>query len=177
MAPISVQLEHHQRGLTAISTGSVRLPIAVNESGSYSFAPSAVNRPKTDEIAPGSPATGNRTCGKERVFCQALKSLAFSKFVYLWLRRLYDAGELFQFETGTTGIKNFAFVIFAERYPLVVPDLRVAEAFNRTVSPFFDRIQANSQESRTLATLRDTLLPQLLSGSLQINNRTDQSHD
>jgi len=101
-------------------------------------------------------------------FCRIvkLKSPALSKFVYLWLRRLYDAGELFQFETGTTGIKNFAFVIFSEKYPLVVPDLHIAKAFDRAVSPFFARIQANSQESRTLATLRDTLLPKLLSGEL-----------
>ena len=97
-----------------------------------------------------------------------LKSPALSKFVYPWLRRLYDAGELFQFETGTTGIKNFAFVIFSERYPVVVPDLRVAEAFDRAVSPLFARIQANSHKSRTLATLRDTLLPKLLSGELRV---------
>ena len=32
-------------------------------------------------------------------------------------------------------------------------------------------------KSRTLANLRDTLLPQLLSGSLQINIQPDQSHD
>jgi type I restriction enzyme S subunit len=103
-------------------------------------------------------------------FCRIvkLKSPAHSKFVYLWLRRLYDAGELLQFENGTTGIKNFAFVIFSQRYLLVVPDLRVAEAFDRAVSPFFARIQANSQESRTLATLRDTLLPKLLSGKLSL---------
>jgi type I restriction enzyme S subunit len=105
-------------------------------------------------------------------FCRIvkLKSPALSKFVYLWLRWLYDAGELFQFETGTTGIKNFAFMIFSEKYPLVVPDLRIAEAFNRAVSPFFARLQANSQESRTLATLRDTLLPKLLSGELSVRN-------
>jgi len=103
-------------------------------------------------------------------FCRIvkLKSPAHSKFVYLWLRRLYDAGELLQFENGTTGIKNFAFVIFSQRYLLVVPDLRVAEAFDRAVSPFFARIQANSQESRTLATLRDSLLPKLLSGELSV---------
>ncbi len=103
-------------------------------------------------------------------FCRIVKlnSPALSKFVYLWLRRLYDAGELFQFETGTTGIKNFAFAIFSERYPLVVPDIRVAEAFDRTVSPLFARIQANSKESRSLASLRDTLLPKLLSGALNV---------
>ena len=49
-----------------------------------------------------------------------------------------------------------------------MPDLRVTEAFDRAVSPFFARIQANSQESRTLATLRDTLLPKLLSGELSV---------
>lgn len=38
----------------------------------------------------------------------------------------------------------------------------------KMVSPFFARIQANSQESRTLATLRDTLLPKLLSGELSV---------
>ena len=32
------------------------------------------------------------------------------------------------------------------------------EAFDRAVSPLFARIQANSYESRTLASLRDTLL-------------------
>ena len=104
-------------------------------------------------------------------FCRILKlkSPGLSKYVYLWLRRLYDAGELSQFETGTTGIKNFGFVIFSERYPLVVPDIRVTEAFARAISPFFARIQANSQESRTLATLRDTLLPKLLSGELCVD--------
>ncbi len=102
-------------------------------------------------------------------FCRIvkLKSPALSKFVYLWLRRLYDAGELFQFETGTTGIKNFAFVIFSGKYPLVVPDLGVADAFDRAVSPIFTRIHANSAQSRTLAALRDTLLPKLLSGELR----------
>lgn len=103
-------------------------------------------------------------------FCRIVKlqSPAFSKFVYLWLRKLYDSGELFQFETGTTGIKNFAFVLFSEKYPLVVPDQRVAEAFDRVLTPIFTRIQANAHQSRTLATLRDTLLPKLLSGEISV---------
>ena len=136
------------------------------------------------EISGGSPTqcTGRpvlvsdgllRSLGRPLVasnFCRIvkLKSPAFSKFVYCWLRSLYDAGSLFQFETGTTGIKNFAFVLFSEKYPLVVPDQAVAEAFDRAVSPFFARIQANAHQSRTLATLRDTLLPKLLSGELSV---------
>jgi type I restriction enzyme S subunit len=103
-------------------------------------------------------------------FCRIvkLKSAVFSKFVYCWLRSLYDAGSLFQFETGTTGIKNFAFVLFSEKYQLVVPAPHIVDAFDKTVSPLFARIQTNAQQSRTLATLRDTLLPKLLSGELSL---------
>jgi len=103
-------------------------------------------------------------------FCRIvkLKSPGLSKFVYLWLRQLYDSGDLFQFETGTTGIKNFAFSIFSEKHHLVVPELQVAEAFDRAISPLFARLQVNANQSRTLATLRDTLLPKLLSGKLRV---------
>jgi type I restriction enzyme S subunit len=36
----------------------------------------------------------------------------------------------------------------------------------------FDRINRNSEQSRTLATLRDTLLPKLLSGELSVAEAT-----
>ena len=76
MAPICALLERYRRGLTAIGAGSVRLPIAGNESRSHSFAPTAVNRPPADEIAPDSPATGNRRRDESWVFCQALNKLS-----------------------------------------------------------------------------------------------------
>ena len=42
---------------------------------------------------------------------------------------------------------------------------------SRTVSPIIlVRLAANRSESRTLATLRDTLLPKLLSGELSVRN-------
>ena len=42
-------------------------------------------------------------------------------------------------------------------------------AFTRIIQPMLDRIHANLHQSRTLATLRDTLLPKLLSGELSVN--------
>jgi type I restriction enzyme S subunit len=36
------------------------------------------------------------------------------------------------------------------------------------MTPFFETILANTHQSRTLATLRDTLLPKLLSGELPV---------
>ena len=49
-------------------------------------------------------------------FCRVLKleSGNASNFVYLWLRWLYDNDEFLPFETGTTGIKNFAFTLFSQ---------------------------------------------------------------
>jgi type I restriction enzyme S subunit len=46
----------------------------------------------------------------------------------------------------------------------------VAEAFGRAIKPLFVRSSAAIRESRTLATLRDTLLPKLISGELRVKN-------
>ncbi len=54
-------------------------------------------------------------------------------------------------------------------FPLVVPPSGIIDAFNRDCQPLLDRILSNHGESRTLATMRDTLLPKLLSGELSIN--------
>ena len=51
-------------------------------------------------------------------------------------------------------------------FPLVVPPSGILDAFNRACQPLLDRILSNHGESRTLAILRDTLLPKLLSGEL-----------
>jgi type I restriction enzyme S subunit len=50
----------------------------------------------------------------------------------------------------------------------VIPPVELAERFAAMVSPLFRRINHNEIESRTLATLRDTLLPKLLSGELTL---------
>jgi len=51
---------------------------------------------------------------------------------------------------------------------LVFPTGEVADAYYRAVRPLDLRRAANDRESRTLATLRDTLLPKLLSGKLSV---------
>ncbi len=54
-----------------------------------------------------------------------------------------------------------------------MPPLPIAAAFTHYVQPMFDRIIANVHQSRTLATLRDTLLPKLLSGELSISTAAE----
>ena len=65
-------------------------------------------------------------------------------------------------------------------YPAVRPEIigamqvalpnepKILEAFHRACAPLFEQAEANRTQSRTLATLRDTLLPKLLSGELSV---------
>jgi type I restriction enzyme S subunit len=53
-----------------------------------------------------------------------------------------------------------------------MPSKEVLAAFDRNVAPIFDKAFTNTLESRTLATLRDTLLPKLLSGELSVTETT-----
>jgi type I restriction enzyme S subunit len=65
-------------------------------------------------------------------------------------------------------------------YPAVRPEIigammvavpqepQILEAFHSTCAPLFEQAETNRIQSRTLATLRDTLLPKLLSGELSL---------
>jgi type I restriction enzyme S subunit len=52
--------------------------------------------------------------------------------------------------------------------PAVVPDSNVLTAFSRATDSLFAAIAQNERESRTLAALRDALLPKLVSGELRV---------
>jgi type I restriction enzyme S subunit len=51
---------------------------------------------------------------------------------------------------------------------ILVPDEKKLKAFDDAVVPMFERILRNGRESRTLAALRDALLPKLLSGEVRV---------
>lgn len=53
-------------------------------------------------------------------------------------------------------------------FQLVHPPEALAAAFGDRIQPHFRRIRAAADESRTLAALRDTLLPKLLSGEVRV---------
>ena len=53
---------------------------------------------------------------------------------------------------------------------IVLPTLEIQEAYQRVVKDIDVKIKLNKQQSRTLATLRDSLLPKLLSGELNVSS-------
>ena len=54
------------------------------------------------------------------------------------------------------------------RYPVALPHAAVGAAFTDLVGPMIERILASVQETRTLAAVRDALLPGLVSGEFSI---------
>ena len=53
------------------------------------------------------------------------------------------------------------------RYPVVLPSDPIARAFTAQIRPWVTRVLAVIHESHTLAGVRDTLLPRLISGELR----------
>ena len=54
--------------------------------------------------------------------------------------------------------------------PVIVPSQNILDVFLETATPLFRQIVENLKESRTLAALRDLLLPKLLSGELRVRD-------
>ena len=55
-----------------------------------------------------------------------------------------------------------------EKMPLLLPPKEIQEGFSLVVSELIEKANSSNQQSQTLATLRDTLLPRLISGQLRL---------
>ena len=83
---------------------------------------------------------------------------------------MHNLGEQFsKFEGEGTVFGSINKTDF-ERLPFVAPSKVVLDCFEHLASTIDDRVESNEVESRTLATLRDTLLPKLISGELRVND-------
>lgn len=58
-----------------------------------------------------------------------------------------------------------------ERIPLIVPPDGITRAFDDFVNSLDGKIASNAEQAETLTSLRDTLLPKLISGELRIPSR------
>lgn len=54
------------------------------------------------------------------------------------------------------------------KYEIIIPSLDIVKTFNYQLLPFVNKIKSHIFESHTLATLRDTLLPKLMSGQIRV---------
>jgi len=91
---------------------------------------------------------------------------ASTYFMLNWCQT--NMAEIESRATGTT----FAEISKQNFRPILVvlPPKELMAAFTEKVAPLYAQITANLHQSRTLATLRDALLPKLLSGKLTITS-------
>ena len=103
-------------------------------------------------------------------FCKALKPRAgYSMYVYYYWQYLYDRNIFFSYENGTTGIKNLDINGFIETEPIVIAPEDLGEKFDAVCQTVFSKIYANGMENEQLALVRDTILPKLMSGEIDVS--------
>ena len=103
-------------------------------------------------------------------FCKALKPRAgYSMYVYYYWQYLYDRNIFFSYENGTTGIKNLDINGFIETEPIIIAPEDLVEKFDAVCQTVFSKIYANGMENEQLALIRDTLLPKLMSGEIDVS--------
>lgn len=61
--------------------------------------------------------------------------------------------------------------------PFILPSPQVCHAFGANVSRFYAHFRANHEQSLTLATIRDTLLPKLMSGEIRVKEAEEILED
>lgn len=103
-------------------------------------------------------------------FCKALKPRAgYSMYVYYYWQYLYDRNIFFSYENGTTGIKNLDINGFIETEPITIAPENLVEKFDAVCQTVFSKIYANGMENEQLALVRNTLLPKLMSGEIDVS--------
>ena len=87
----------------------------------------------------------------------------YREFTYLYLKQ-------YKYESlgSTSSIATAVNSKIIKSMPFLMPTTEVLDKFSTVVSKLFDEINILSNESSRLATLRDTLLPKLMSGQIKL---------
>ncbi len=128
-------------------------------------------RPAVSYVSKGFPFT--EACINEHVFRVRIKEEIGQYFAYLALSSDNCLWQMKEFATGVAqpGLNQSAMKALTTVLPR---DPEILNVFNRLVQPLLDGCNEKAAESQTLATLRDTLLPRLMSGELRVGEAKEQ---
>ncbi len=84
------------------------------------------------------------------------------KYVYNYIKR-FDFSKM---NEGTSVPSNTAARL--NKMPILIPTHEILEMYDETLCPVYNKRKMKDKESRTLSLLRDTLLPRLMSGELEV---------
>jgi type I restriction enzyme S subunit len=101
-------------------------------------------------------------------FCKRIRCGSAAKAVYLdsWLHDMRDSGEIWEYVNGTSVPNLDAHSLLAAKQ-VPMPPRPILDQYHDVVRPIWQQRYAG--EAETLAALRDTLLPKLISGELRVS--------
>ncbi|MBR2776411.1 MAG: restriction endonuclease subunit S [Prevotella sp.] len=89
---------------------------------------------------------------------------------YLYEALMSQKNELINAAHGA--VQQCLFISDIAGFPIGIPLTEDLNRFDEIVTPLFDAISANEAANTRLAALRDTLLPKLMSGEIDVSNIT-----
>ena len=142
------------------------------KSNKYILTPSSVMisklNPDTKRIWRPLCLTSHAVCSTEFMVYEAINP-KHRDFVYSIIDDPMFSAFLCAHTTGSTNSRQRATPSVTLTYPVPIPSNDVIDKFCATVSPMYDLIGANTLENQKLAKTRDSLLPKLMSGELDVS--------
>jgi Restriction endonuclease S subunits len=102
------------------------------------------------------------------VIVRPVGQAASNEFLYTLLSQSEFQEHAYSYANGTTVLHLSAKAL--PEYQCLLPPPTIIEAFTTLVRPIYERIDHNEAQSYTLAAIRDTLLPKLLSGEIRVKD-------
>ena len=107
--------------------------------------------------------TDDELCTNEAIAHFGTNNPEITEYLYIYLKN-------FNYQTmgSTSSIAIAVNSKIIKAMPFVLPDKETISSFHKIVSPLFEQIRNNQNESKKLAMLRDTLLPKLMNGEIEV---------
>lgn len=112
-------------------------------------------------------------------FCKVIRPSVnyYSDWINEYLKYLYDRNVFFNYENGTTGIKNLDYKSVLNTMKIISPEIYLIKKFHYQTHKYYNYIQTLGYENKKLQDLRDTLLPKLMSGEIEIPDDVEVNND
>ena len=106
------------------------------------------------------------SCANQSVIGIIPNSIKLNNYMYLSI--LNTINDLILKQTG--GAQQHINKNDVETHEIIVPNDKMLKEFDEKVKPIFDKISLTCFESKKLRQLRDTLLPKLMNGEIDLDN-------
>ena len=157
--------------VSATQTENCPYPIysnGINDEGLYGFTNEY--KIKDESITVSARGTIGFVCLRHKPYTPIVRLVTLipntdvlsAKYLYLWLKNSPIHG------TGTT--QQQLTVPDFRKTEIILPTKKEMSSFTDTVTPLFEAMWANQDENTKLAKVRDSLLPKLMSGELDVSD-------